>query len=84
MELKAGDHIRVWRDVGPDGYYHHGIYIGLGKVIHFAGELRRKLNAKIKEAALRTFLADGKLEKLRYEPEFTRKAIAVSVNIVVG
>ena len=32
-ELKYGDHIRVKRDL----YYHHGIYVGDGNVIHYCG-----------------------------------------------
>ena len=32
-ELKIGDHIRVKRPY----YYHHGVYVGEGKVIHYCG-----------------------------------------------
>lgn len=36
---KRGDHLIVFRPlVRPLGYYHHGIYVGGGKVIHYAGE----------------------------------------------
>ena len=30
-EIRCGDHIMVWRGA----YYHHGLYLGYGKVIHF-------------------------------------------------
>ena len=33
-ELLPGDHIRVKRPL----YYHHGIYVGKGKVIHYSGK----------------------------------------------
>lgn len=38
LELKAGDHIRVACEFGGVKYWHHGIYIGNGEVVHFSRE----------------------------------------------
>jgi hypothetical protein len=34
-EVETGDHIRVKRL----GFYHHGIYVGRGRVVHLSGEV---------------------------------------------
>ncbi len=57
-------HIKVKRSF----YYHHGIYIGKNKVIHFNGELLRgKANAKITITTLNEFLKGGNLEIVKYK-----------------
>lgn len=52
--MAKGDHIKVDRGA----YYHHGIDVGDGTVIHFTGEPTRKSNARIKRTSLTEFLAD--------------------------
>lgn len=63
-----GDHIRVERYGGL--YYHHGIYIGNNKVIHFAplsgGEIINWSEAKVIETSLEDFLKGGKVEVRQY------------------
>lgn len=63
-----GDHIRVERYGGL--YYHHGIYIGKNKVIHFAplsgGEIINWSEAKVIETSLEDFLKDGEIEIRQY------------------
>lgn len=63
-----GDHIRVERHGGL--YYHHGIYIGNNKVIHFAplsgGEIINWSEAKVIETSLEDFLKDGEIEVRQY------------------
>ncbi len=57
-------HIKVKRNF----YYHHGIYIGDNKVIHFNGELfRGKNGAKITMTSLKDFLKGGNLEIVPYK-----------------
>lgn len=57
-------HIKVKRSF----YYHHGIYIGKNKVIHFNGELfRGKSGAKITITSLNEFLRGGSLEVVPYK-----------------
>ena len=44
--MGKGDHIRVKRAGGV--YYHHGLDVGDGYVIHYSGEVARKRNASIR------------------------------------
>lgn len=66
-----GDHIRVERYGGI--YYHHGIYVGNNKVIHFAptsgGEIINWSEAKVIESSLEDFLKDGEVEVRQYTDE---------------
>lgn len=50
-----GDHLRVWRRVGPAGYYHHGIYIDDDQVIQFGGRICDKRHASVGAVPLPTF-----------------------------
>jgi len=45
MKLEVGSHIKVRRLEGA--YYHHGICVGDGQVIHFSGELACNKDATI-------------------------------------
>lgn len=70
-EPSKGDHIRVNRGF----YYHHGIYIGDDKAIHF-GSLTDELNpddAVVLETSLEEFLKGGKLEVAEYSEEENKK-----------
>lgn len=60
--MSYADHIRVKRT----SYYHHGIDIGKGKVIHFTGEPGRKENASVQETTMDKFLNGGELEIVKY------------------
>lgn len=57
-----GDHLKVW----VSGYYHHGIYIGNGWVIHFTGLTRGKRNATIRLGALERFGSGAVIEVVEY------------------
>lgn len=63
-----GDHIRVKRCSGL--YYHHGIYIGNNKVIHFAPpegcEIINWSEAEVIETSLSEFLKAGEVEVRQY------------------
>ncbi len=63
--LLPGDHIYVKRK--GRFYTHHGIYIGDGKVIHFAGSIREKINPVVHETDLSRFLKDGILRRRDYK-----------------
>ncbi|MGA2165886.1 MAG: lecithin retinol acyltransferase family protein [Solirubrobacteraceae bacterium] len=41
-KFATGDHLRVWRPLGPVGYYHHGIYIDDARVVQFGGRIGDK------------------------------------------
>ena len=55
----AGDHLRVWRPLGPLGYYHHGIYINDGRVVQFGGRIRDKPRATVGAVPLSKFENGG-------------------------
>jgi hypothetical protein len=55
----AGDHLRVWRPLGPVGYYHHGIYIDDARVVQFGGRIGDKHQATIGAVPLSTFENGG-------------------------
>lgn len=57
-----GDHLRVWRPVGPIGYYHHGIYIGGGQVVQFGGRVSDKPHATVGTVSLADFEGKGYAE----------------------
>ncbi len=62
--MHRGDHIQIYRG----GYYHHGIDIGDGTVIHFSGEpLQQKSSAIIRRSLMMEFLDnDGEHEVVNY------------------
>jgi len=62
--MARGDHIKVRRVFGV--FYHHGIDLGDGTVIHFTGEPSKKSNASVKITSMEEFLEGGKLEIVPY------------------
>ncbi len=63
--LLPGDHIYVKRK--GRFYTHHGIYMGDGKVIHFAGSIREKIDPVVHETDLSKFLKGGILRRRDYK-----------------
>jgi len=59
---KRGDHLRVNRIF----YWHHGIYAGEGRVIHFSGEPAEKAHAQIRYDSYEKFAQRGKVEPVEY------------------
>lgn len=64
-DLLPGDHICVRRK--GRFYTHHGIYMGDGKVIHFTGSIREKIDPEVHETDLSTFLKGGMLRRRDYK-----------------
>lgn len=60
--MGVADHIRVNRGV----YWHHGIDVGDGTVIHYTGEVAQKTGAAIQRTPLSVFLDGGELEIVAY------------------
>jgi hypothetical protein len=52
--IPGGAHIRVWRGF----YWHHGIHLGGGEVVHYSGLTKNKDTATIRKTTLARF-ADG-------------------------
>lgn len=66
MRFKMGDHLRVWRPVGPVGYYHHGIYIDDARVVQFGGGICDKPHATVGAVPLSTFERGGSAQRVRH------------------
>ena len=62
--MAKGDHIAVARFFGL--YYHHGIDIGDGTVVHLTGEPKRKRGAKVTQSKMVDFLKGGRLRVVDY------------------
>lgn len=62
--MARGDHIRVKRYGGV--YYHHGLDVGGGYVIHYSGGVAQKRNATIRRGCRRVFAAGGTIEVVKY------------------
>ena len=62
--MAAGDHIRVKRMHGL--YYHHGIDVGNGTVIHFSGEPLNGTLAKVCQVSEEEFLKGEIKEIIHY------------------
>ncbi|MGP8435011.1 lecithin retinol acyltransferase family protein [Paraburkholderia fungorum] len=55
--LKPGDHIAARRH----GYWHHGIYVGDGRVVHYAGFSTSLRGGPVQEISLDEFALGGEL-----------------------
>lgn len=68
-----GDHIRVKRD----HYYHHGIFVGNGEVIHYTSEKDDGINKAdevfVRKTSIEFFLKDGVGEKALYTRKEKRR-----------
>lgn len=80
-KLEAGDHIRVKRP----HYYHHGVYIGDGMVIHFTGEQNDSILEPEKVLIRKTtieFFANGEIVE-KAKPGFLEKRHVKNPKITV-
>lgn len=74
--MAKGDHIKVKRT----GYYHHGIDLGNGEVIHFTGEPGKKRDAAIQRTEIKYFLCSRNLEIVKYSKCFSPdKTISIAL-----
>jgi hypothetical protein len=65
-KFAPGDHLRVWRPLGPVGYHHHGIYIDDARVVQFGGRIGDKRQATIGAAPLSMFEHGGTAKLVRH------------------
>lgn len=63
QRLKLGDHLVSPRTL----YYHHGLYVGGNKVIHYAGLANGIQSGPVKISTLEEFLAGHPCELRKYE-----------------
>lgn len=80
-KLESGDHIRVKRPC----YYHHGVYVGDGMVIHFTGEENDSISEPEKVIVRKTtieFFANGTIVE-KAKPNFLEKRHLKNRKLVV-
>ena len=70
--MAAGDHIRVKRALGA--YYHHGIDMGDGTVVHFEGEPLQQQDVRVTRVDLDEFLKGGVPEVVEYPSDISTYA----------
>ena len=68
--LLPGDHIYAKRK--GRFYAHQGIYTGNGKVIHFTGSVREKIDPEVRETDLSKFLKGSKLRRREHDRRLPR------------
>ena len=66
MRFEMGDHLRVWRPLGPVGYYHHAIYIDDARVVQFGGGICDKHHATVGAVPLSTFERRRTAQRVRH------------------
>jgi hypothetical protein len=71
MKRTFGLHLRVQRA----GYWHHAVYVGDGRVIHFSGLTKDKATATIRHGTLQDFAARGDVEIVRYARAFPAEVV---------
>lgn len=80
-KLEKGDHIRVKRQY----YFHHGVYIGDGMVIHFTGEQNDSImdpkNVLVRKTTIEFFANGSIVEKAK--PGFFEKRFVKNVDTIV-
>lgn len=81
-DLRAGDHVAVRR---PEGYVHHGIYLGEGRVAHFSDEtgFSGKRHARVVEGGLEAFLGGGRLLRRRHWRGYPREVVLARAHAVL-
>ena len=65
-KVRRGDHLRVDRG----GYYHHGIGLGDGNVVHYADVRPEKRRATIRVTPLRDFSLGSRIEVVGYADSY--------------
>ena len=69
----------LYHVVSPEKYYyHHGVYLGNGKVAHFHGE--SKANAKLRRCRFQEFCSLGEVDGKMYKAVYRNEAAVLSVN----
>jgi HRAS-like suppressor 3 len=61
--FQPGDHLKVRRP----GYWHHGIYVGDGRVVQFGGSVFDKPHARIAEVPFVEFERRGRAERVDHD-----------------
>lgn len=75
-----GDHVCVNRGL----YWHHGIDLGDGRVVHYSGEPGNVEDAAVVISTLETFLKGGALEPVRHRRAFDPEVVAIRALSRVG
>ena len=62
-------------------YMHHGVYVGDGRVIHYAGPFRAFFRGKVEEVSLQHFSRGRRIGVLAGAKRFTDAEIVRAVNV---
>jgi len=62
-QAEDNPHIKVWRSI----YWHHGIDMGDGTVIHFSGEPGRSVGAAVRRTPLDAFVRGGEMRTVQHD-----------------
>ena len=80
--MARADHIKVKRR--GRGYWHHGIDVGDGWVIHFSGEPGRMYGAQIKCSTMEEFLRGGTPEVVPYTRAYAPEVVIERAKSRIG
>jgi Lecithin retinol acyltransferase len=76
QRLPVGCHIKVRR---PLGYYHHGVYVGWGRVVHYSGLSSGLLDkGPIVRTRIDEFVGESKIEVVQYGFTLPKDVIIVN------
>ncbi len=64
--MARGDHLKVDRGI----YFHHGIDLGDGRVIHYRGEHGEKVNAHVRVDVMEVFVRGCRVAAVKYGASF--------------
>ena len=65
-------------------YTHHGLYVGDGRVIHYAGPFRALFRGKVEEVSLQDFARGRRIGVLRGATRFTDAEIVRRARLRLG
>ena len=80
IDLELGAHLVVDRGL----YTHHGIWLGMDRVIHYTGEPGDMKNAEIAVTSLAEFLKGGRFKVCDYPSRFDAAEIIARAFIRLG
>ena len=79
--MAVGDHLQVRRRYGPVTFFHHGIEVEGGCVVHFEGPIKKPESAYVKRTTKKVFSRGSSIEVIEYRStRYSPKQIALRAN----
>ncbi len=83
--MKIADHIRVHRRLaGVPSYFHHGIFVGRGRVIHYSGDAKNKQDASIRRGSIAEFASGADVHVVNYKDALTKTEVIFRAESCLG